>query len=179
MTARTKGSLMSVALTEAAVVARAKTVTRRMGWLTLQPGARLQLCRKVMGRRAGEPLVRLATVEVVEVRRERLDLITAAEVALEGLAPMTPAEFVEFFCASHKGCTPTSDVTRIRWLYLERCISGSWLAPDHWCAGYAPAGADFCPTCRASIDGLGPLCDCPGCSLPYVEPATTTTETTR
>ena len=41
------GALMSVALTEAAVVARAKTVTRRMGWLTLQAGDRLQLCRKV------------------------------------------------------------------------------------------------------------------------------------
>jgi hypothetical protein len=51
---------------------RAKTVTRRVGWEFLKPGDHLTLCRKVMGRKAGEPLVRIAEVEVVAVRRERL-----------------------------------------------------------------------------------------------------------
>ena len=46
--------LMSVAFTEAAVRNRSKTVTRRKGWLFLKPGDRLTLCRKVMGRKAGE-----------------------------------------------------------------------------------------------------------------------------
>ncbi len=64
--------LMSVSLTERAVVERRKTVTRRLGWTFLKPGDRLTLCRKVMGRKPGEPLVRLADVEVVSVRRERL-----------------------------------------------------------------------------------------------------------
>lgn len=45
--------LMSVSLTEDAVVARTKTVTRRMGWRDLKPGDRLTLCRKVMGRKRG------------------------------------------------------------------------------------------------------------------------------
>ena len=52
--------LMSVAFTEDAVRARRKTVTRRKGWWEdkrgrriLQPGDRLTLCRKVMGRKPG------------------------------------------------------------------------------------------------------------------------------
>lgn len=110
--------LMSVSLTEPQVRARAKTVTRRAGWLMLQPGDRLTLCRKVMGRRKGEPLDRITDVEVVSVRRECLDAITAADVAAEGFPDWTPAEFVSFFCGTHKGCTPDSDVTRIEWRYI-------------------------------------------------------------
>lgn len=111
--------LMSVSLTEQQVRDRTKYVTRRMGWDYLRPGDRLTLCRKVMGRKAGEPLVRIVDVEVVDVDRERLDAITANEVRAEGFPGMTPEEFVEFFCASHKGCTPDSEITRIRWRYLE------------------------------------------------------------
>lgn len=111
--------LMSVSLTEPQVRARAKTVTRRVGWLMLQPGDRLTLCRKVMGRRPGESLDRITDVEVISVRRERLDAITAADVAAEGFPGWTPAEFVSFFCGSHKGCTPDSDITRIEWRYIE------------------------------------------------------------
>lgn len=111
--------LMSVILTEDAVVARTKTVTRRTGWTFARPGDRLQLCRKVMGRRPGEPLVRLALVEVVDVCRERLDAVTAADIELEGLAPLTPGEFVTFFCGTHKHVTPESAVTRIEWRYLD------------------------------------------------------------
>lgn len=109
--------LMSVSLTEAAVVARTKTVTRRMGWLNLKAGDRLTLCRKVMGRRKGEPLVRI--VDVVSVRRERLNWIDVDDVIAEGFPDMVPWAFVEFFCASHKGCLPTSTVTRIEWRYIE------------------------------------------------------------
>src|SRR5690606_14925562 len=72
--------LLSVSLTEPQVRAKAKTVTRRLGWWTdkrgrrmLRHGDRVTLCRKVMGRRLGEPLVRIVDVRVVDVRRERLD----------------------------------------------------------------------------------------------------------
>jgi hypothetical protein len=75
---------MSVALTEDAVRARRKTVTRRLGWRMLKPGDRLTLCRKVMGRRDGEPLVRICEVEVVDVRREQLWNITDEDVEREG-----------------------------------------------------------------------------------------------
>ena len=111
--------LMSVSLTEQQVRDRSKTVTRRMGWLMLQPSTRLTLCRKVMGRKRGEPLVRIVDVEVLDVRRERLDTITTEDVQAEGFPGMTPQEFAEFFCSSHKGCTPASTVTRIRWRYID------------------------------------------------------------
>lgn len=131
--------LMSVALTEAAVVQRLKTVTRRAGWLGLLPGTELELCRKVMGRKRGEPLVRLCRVEVTDVRREQLNHITDADVDREGFGPwpgsegldwwppgtVPPAEvhgpaaerFVEFFTSSMGG-EPTQLVTRIEWRYL-------------------------------------------------------------
>lgn len=67
--------LMSVSFTEQAVVERRKTVTRRKGWQFLKPGDRLTLCRKVMGRKKDEPLVRIAEVEVVSVRRESLGVL--------------------------------------------------------------------------------------------------------
>ena len=113
---------MSVSLTETQVRARTKTVTRRAGWLMLRPGDRLTLCRKVMGRRKGEPLERITDVEVISVRREPLNRITAADVAAEGFPDWTPGRFVEFFCGSHKGCTPDTDVTRIEWRYLDPAV---------------------------------------------------------
>lgn len=110
--------LMSVALTEDAVRDRTKTVTRRLGWRFLEIGQRLTLCRKVMGRKAGEPLVRIADVWVWDVRRERLDQITAADVTREGFPEMSPNEFIAYFC-QHMRCTPETFVTRIEWRYLE------------------------------------------------------------
>lgn len=109
--------LMSVALTEDAVRARRKTVTRRLGWRVLRPGERLTLCRKVMGRR-GEPLVRVAEVEIVSVRRERLDAVTDAEVTREGFPGRDAAWFVAFF-TTHMRCAPDTEVTRIEWRYLD------------------------------------------------------------
>jgi hypothetical protein len=114
--------LMSVTLTEDAVRARTKTVTRRLGWKELEPGDRLTLCRKVMGRRRAdgtlEPLERLAEVRVVDVRRERLDAIIPADVVAEGFPHLTPTGFIRFFC-NHMRCRPDVEVTRIEWRYLD------------------------------------------------------------
>jgi hypothetical protein len=109
---------MAVSLTEDQVRDRTKTVTRRDGWRMLEPGHLLCLCRKVMGRRAGEELVRIATVEVVSVRREPLAAITEDDVAAEGFPDWTSAKFIDFFCRHHRGCTPATKVTRIEWRYL-------------------------------------------------------------
>ncbi|QLY34387.1 hypothetical protein H0264_14490 [Nocardia huaxiensis] len=85
----------------------------------LKPGDRLTLCRKVQGRGRGEPLDRITDVEVTSVHRERLDSITSVEVAAEGFPHWTPSEFVEFFCRTHRGLRPDSNVTRIEWRYTE------------------------------------------------------------
>jgi len=87
----------------------------------LRPGDQLTLCRKVMSRRHGEPLDRIATVEVVSVRRELLDAVTAAEVAAEGFPQMIPAQFTDFFCATHRGCGPGTEVTVIQWRSRGSC----------------------------------------------------------
>ncbi|MUL61043.1 hypothetical protein B5P44_00385 [Mycobacterium sp. CBMA 213] len=109
--------LMSVALTTSQVRNRLKWVTRRCGWLMIKPGDLLTLCPKVRGRRPGEPLERIVTVEVISSRREQLDAITTEDVIAEGFPDMTPAEFVAFFCATHHGVTPKSIITRIEWAY--------------------------------------------------------------
>lgn len=128
--------LMSVAYTEDAVRARTKTVTRRKGWWVnrrgdriLLPGQQLTLCRKVMGRKAGEPLERIVDVEVVDVRRERLGVLLGCdadgrqygrgEVAREGFPGMDPAEFVRRFFTDAQGIHPDHEVTRIEWRYLD------------------------------------------------------------
>lgn len=125
--------LMSVAFTEDAVRERRKTVTRRKGWLMLKPGDRLTLCRKVMGRTKGEPLVRVAEVEIVSVRREVLaHLLPGAakpsrfggtypddEMVREGFPGLDPADFVRRYFVEAQGIRPTDDVTRIEWRYLD------------------------------------------------------------
>ena len=113
---------MSVAYTEDAVRSRRKTVTRRLGWLFAKPGDRLTLCRKVMGRRKGEPLERIADVEIVSVRREPLDAITAGDIIREGFATdagyrADRARFLALF-AEHMRAGPETMVTRIEWRYL-------------------------------------------------------------
>lgn len=111
---------MSVSYTEQAVLERRKTVTRRLGWTFLKAGDRLTLCRKVMGRKPGEPLVRLAEVEVVSVERVPLRYINAPDVrreAVPGMEDADPDEWVRWFC-EHMRCTPYTEVTRIEWRYL-------------------------------------------------------------
>lgn len=130
---------MSVAFTEDAVRARIKTVTRRKGWAYLRPGDRLTLCRKVMGRKPGEPLVRIAEVEVIDVRREPLTSLgkcacwdshewgttySEIEVSREGFPGMDPDEFVRRFFVDAQDIAPDAEVTRIEWTYIEEASRG-------------------------------------------------------
>lgn len=113
-----------MSFTEDAVRRREKVVTRRKGWLHAKPGDQVMLCRKVMGRKAGEPLVRIVPVEFVEVRREPLLALTMdlsygqTECHYEGFPNMSPEDFVEEFFIRAQRMRETDDVTRIRWKYL-------------------------------------------------------------
>jgi hypothetical protein len=118
---------MSVRFTQDAVRQRRKTVTRRKGWTFLKPGHQLTLCTKTRGRKAGEPLERITTVEVVDVRRERLGRLldepdyAATELALEGmLPPWTAEQFIQSFFTEAQGINPNDVVTRIEWRYLDQ-----------------------------------------------------------
>jgi len=105
---------MSVTYTEAAVRDRRKFVTRRKGWRDLKPGTRITLCQRLRV----SPIVRIVDVEVISVRREQLDQITADDVAREGFPEMSPAEFIDTFFVRAQNMRPTDEVTRIEWRYL-------------------------------------------------------------
>lgn len=84
-----------------------------------------------MGLRPGEKVESLGPIlKVVAVRREPLGAITQSmeyglrECELEGfgghLTLSDPSAFVDFFCESHRGCTPDAVVTRIEFCYEEQ-----------------------------------------------------------
>jgi hypothetical protein len=115
---------MSFGLTEGPMIEGSKTVTRRVGWLHAKPGQLLRPVRKCMGLRPGERIVVLRDpIMVLDVRREPLRRLTDDvdygfhECALEGFGGHPdyrwPSGFVAMFCATHRGCTPETVVTRI------------------------------------------------------------------
>ena len=110
---------MSFALTTKQVIAGTKDVTRRVGWGFLKPGNRVRAVRKAMGLRPGEKIQPLRVIEIFMVTREPLNAITQDDVVREGFPEMTRAEFIAMFCASHKGCTPNSEITRIEFRYEQ------------------------------------------------------------
>lgn len=65
----------SFLLTEQQVLEEVKDVTRRLRWFWAKPGMRLQAVRKSMGRKAGEPIVKLKVIEITSVRREPLNAL--------------------------------------------------------------------------------------------------------
>ena len=108
---------ISFALTEPQLLNRTKTVTRRVGWRTLEAGTDLQAVRKGMGLKKGQRAHRLGVIRVTDVRRERLDAITADDCAREGFPELTPTEFVAMFCRE-MSCKPETMVGRIEF-YLR------------------------------------------------------------
>ncbi len=115
---------MSFALTTEQVMDGTKTVTRRLGWLHLKPGDKVRPVLKCMGLRPGEKVVPLRDpLTTVGKRREPLRRLIDEpeygrdECRREGFPLLSPAEFVSMFCATHKGCTPDTVVTRIKFDY--------------------------------------------------------------
>ena len=120
--------LISFSLTTPQFRAQTKSVTRRLGWRHLKAGDRLMGCEKVMGRRKGDPLVKLGVIIIHSVRFEPIRAMTddpaygKAECAKEGFPDASPSMFVAFFCDSHKGhpeTTPETVVTRIAFRYAN------------------------------------------------------------
>lgn len=119
---------MSFALTTEQILARTKTVTRRVGWKTLKPGDLIRPVKKCMGLKKGEKLEPIGPVlRVVSVRREPLCAMACDDEAIrkygrreckrEGFPNTDPRDFVSWFAASHK-CDELDDVTRIEFEYV-------------------------------------------------------------
>lgn len=108
---------MSFRLTTAQVKNRTKTVTRRLGWLDLKVGEQLQAIEKGQGLKKGETVNKLCVIETVEVRREPLHAIQHDDCRKEGFPELTPWEFCDMFCKSHKHTDFETTITRIEFKY--------------------------------------------------------------
>ena len=109
--------LISFSMTPEQILDRSKTVTRRMGWKGLAPGTQLRAVEKAMGLKRGEKVRDLAVIEVVDVRRELIEDITAADVVAEGFPDWTAERFVEAFCKAMR-CDPADECVRIEFRYV-------------------------------------------------------------
>lgn len=116
---------ISFMLTKKQFANQTKTVTRRLGWRFLKLGDILNGCEKCQGLRKGEKIKKLGQIRVVRLNQEFLQSITPLEVVLEGFPQMTPDEFIDFFCQSHRGCTPETVVTRIEFEHLTNERNGT------------------------------------------------------
>lgn len=109
---------MSFRMTTDQIRRQTKSITRRMGWGAVKTGQLIQPVVQGMGLPRGAKVERIGfPIKVLIVRRERLNLITEADVICEGYPDMEPADFVTKFCQANKGCQPDSYITRIGFLY--------------------------------------------------------------
>jgi hypothetical protein len=107
---------ISFAMTTDAVLARTKTVTRRVGWKFAKVGDRLLAVDKLRTKNARK----LAIIEIVDVRREVLAAMYLTDplgTAGEGMPGLTITDFIELFCTAMK-CEPWTEVTRIEFRYV-------------------------------------------------------------
>lgn len=124
--------LMSCKLTIPSVRARTKTVTRRdpATWTRLKAGDTLTLVEQAQGIPKGGRVVRLAEVEIIGVRVERLLAgLTCDEIEREGVgADLTEVEWAKWWASQH-GWRPVRAVDadgldmRYRW---HRHTSGAY-----------------------------------------------------
>jgi len=115
---------MSFSLTTPQILARSKTVTRRMGWRFLKPGDRVQAVEKARGLKKGEKVRKLAVLRVVNVRVEPLSRLISEptygedELPREGFPCWLRDDFIEMFCRANRLKTARTHVTRIEFEYV-------------------------------------------------------------
>lgn len=103
---------ISFSLTTPQFIAGTKTVTRRFGWWQLKPGDRLMAVEKAMGLKRGEKVKKLGIIEIVSVRKERLDAITDEDCEKEGFPDWIAPQFIDFL-SGNRACEPYELVNRI------------------------------------------------------------------
>lgn len=179
---------MSCSMTIPAVRARTKTVTRRHvdTWKDLKPGDRLTLIEKGMGLPKGAQQVKLAQVEIVDVRVETLGMVTFEKWATkrEGLPAMSAAEFIRFWCSGHGyPVLPFNEAMmiecrRIEWRYLDDTPSPACdiaanpipadVTPAKHCAKFSPPIMRTIATVLAAhLPVPGPLLPAPSILDPF------------
>lgn len=138
---------MSFSLTTPQILDRSKTVTRRMGWKFLKPGDRIRAVKKAMGLKKGEKVHQLAVLEVIDVRRQPLNVLrdgsawASAEIEREGFGRALQHAPEEVAYHADSPVNETDLHARHRWLVesaAER-IANVKADPDFYdakCAGW-------------------------------------------
>lgn len=121
---------MSFALTTAQVLARTKTVTRRLAhtWATLKPGDLLLAVDKAMGLKKGESSKVLAVVCVTRVQVEQLADLDAEDVAREGFPGQDVDAFVTMFAQAHGIPWDSAYQTHVRRIAFEYLTGSAEIA---------------------------------------------------
>jgi hypothetical protein len=119
---------MSFSLTTEQVKNKTKTITRRLGWDNLKIGELVQAVEKAQGLKKGEKVKKIHVIRIVSTHPEPLRALTdnldygftetAKEGFPEGHRYFWPSVFVEFFCKTHKHCTPDTPINRIEFEYV-------------------------------------------------------------
>ena len=109
---------MSFAMTTEQIRSRAKTCTRRLGWLFAKIGDVVQPVVKGQGLKKGEHVEYInGPIRFTKVRREPLWWITRADIVWEGFQGMAWDEFIAMFCKANR-CGPQTCVTAIYFEYV-------------------------------------------------------------
>jgi hypothetical protein len=111
---------MSFSMTMRSVRDHTKTITRRLGWKKLKPGALVQAVEKGQGLKRGERVVKICVIRIISNETEPLCRISSHgmdETAREGFPGMPTSEFVYKFCRANK-CATDRDVQRIVFEYV-------------------------------------------------------------
>lgn len=109
---------MSFMFTKKQIRDRTKRVTRRLGWWFLKNGDVLNAVEQCQGLKKGEKVKHLCQIRVKSTRKERLYEIDQQDCIAEGFPDLSPDEFIEMFCKSHKKCLPETSVNRIEFEYV-------------------------------------------------------------
>jgi hypothetical protein len=109
---------MSFSLTIEQMRNKTKTVTRRNGWWFLRPGDIVNAVEKAMGLKKGEKIKKIGQIRIIDTNKIQVSQIDRQDLIREGLPYMSPAEFVDFFCKNHHGCSPDTIINRITFEHL-------------------------------------------------------------
>jgi len=109
----------SFSITTEQIKNKTKFQTRRLKWLHIKIGEKIQACVKCMGLKKGEKVEKLTVIQVVDKWREPLNAITKEECTLEGFPEMEPSDFVDMF-TKHNKCKRDEMITVIVFKYTDQ-----------------------------------------------------------
>ncbi len=119
---------MSVNKCQEQVVLRLKTATIRKS-TNLEVGDRVFLVNKLMGRKAGEPYMIIADVEITSVRSRKVGELSTDDAKLDGFPLMSAEKFQDTVSRLYK-LGPDDVIVQVAWTFIEH--DGPRVSPSGW-----------------------------------------------